>query len=258
VPFLLRPDGCRIHYHLEGEPGAQPLLILEGVGDRIAAWRRNLPTFAAELHVAVVDHRGNGDSDEPPGACTMATFVEDAIAVLDTIGWDRAHVYGQSFGGMVAQELALTHPERVRTLVLGCTTAGEGQTVRVEDERVPKGEPWRAWYGRGYPDEHRDEVAEDLRVARAEPQHPEGARRQWEAMATWDVYDRLPSISVPTLVLHGTEDRLIAPANAEVLAERIPRAELISIEGAGHVYNWERPERADGAVLDFVRRHADA
>jgi len=258
VPSVDRPDGCRIHYHVAGEPDAPPLLILEGVGDRVAGWRRNLPTLAAELHVVVVDHRGNGDSDEPPGPCTMATFVDDAIAVLDTIDRDRAHVYGQSFGGMVAQELALTHPQRVRTLVLGCTAAGEGHTVRVEDENVPKGEPWRAWYGRGYPDQHPDEVAEDLHVTRARPQHPEGARRQWEAMVAWDAYDRLPAISMPTLILHGTDDRVIAPANAEILGARIPRAELVWLEGAGHVYTWEQPQRSDREVLAFLRRHADA
>jgi 3-oxoadipate enol-lactonase len=258
VPSLLRPDGCRIHYELAGESGASALLILEGAGDRVAAWRRNVPTLAAELHVAVVDHRGNGGSDEPPGPCTMATFVDDAIAVLDALDRDRAHVYGQSFGGMVAQELALSHPERVRTLVLGCSAAGEGHTVRVEDEHVPKGEPWRSWYARGYPDQHPEEVADDLRVTRAQPHHPEGARRQWEAMVAWDSFERLPAISVPTLVLHGTDDRVIAPANAEILAGRIPRAELVWLEGAGHVYTWEQPERSDRAVLEFVRRHADA
>lgn len=258
MPFLRRPDGCRIRYEVAGAPGAPPLLILEGVADRIAGWRRSLPALASELSVAIVDQRGNGDSDEPPGPCTMATFVEDAIGVLDEIGWDRAHVYGQSFGGMVAQELALTHPGRVRALVLGCTTAGEAHTIPVAEATVPKGEPWRAWYASGYPDLHPDEVADDLRVASAPPEHPEGARRQWEAMVSWDAYDRLPGISAPTLVLHGTEDRMIAPANAEVLAARIPGAELVLLQGAGHVYHWEQPERADREVLSFLRRHADA
>jgi len=259
VPFLRRPDGCRIRYELTGDAGA-PILILEGVADRIAGWRRSVPTLARELSVAIVDHRGNGDSDEPPGPCTMTTFVDDAIGVLDEIGWDRTHVYGQSFGGMVAQELALAHPDRVRRLVLGCTTAGEVHTIPVPEAaeaKVPKGEPWRSWYGSGYPDLHPEEVAEDLRVASAPPEHPEGARRQWEAMVSWDAYDRLPAISAPTLVLHGTEDRMIAPANAEVLAGRIPGAELVLLEGAGHVYHWEQPERADREVLSFLRRHAD-
>jgi 3-oxoadipate enol-lactonase len=258
VPFLRRPDGCRIRYQLLGDPGTPRLLILEGAADRIEGWRRSLPTLAGELSVAIVDHRGNGDSDEPPGPCTMATFVEDAIGVFDEIGWDRAHVYGQSFGGMVAQELALTYPHRVRGLVLGCTTAGERHTVPVEEAKVPKGEPWRSWYGPGYPDLHPDEVAEDRRVASGPPEHPEGARRQWEAMVSWDAYDRLPEISAPTLVLHGTEDRIIAPANAEVLAARIPRCELVLLEGAGHVYHWEQPDRADREVLEFLRRDAVA
>jgi 3-oxoadipate enol-lactonase len=258
VPFLARPDGCRIHYELAGDPDAPPLMILEGVADAVDGWRRNVPTFSAELRVAVIDQRGNGASDEPPGPCAMATFVDDAVAVMDAIGWPRAHVYGQSFGGMVAQELALTEPELVRTLILGCTTAGAEHVVEVEEAKVSKGEPWRSWYAPDYPDAHPDEVAEDLRIAAARPDHPEGARRQWEAMVSWDAYDRLPSIRIPTLVLHGSEDRVIAPANAEVLARRIPGAELVWIEGAGHVYNWEQPARADAAVLGFLRRHADA
>src|SRR5262249_10918501 len=110
MPFLTRPDGCRIYYELDGDRGAPPLVLLDVAADRVDGWRRNVPTLAAELQVAVIDPRGNGSSDEPPGPSTMATFVEDAVALMDAIGWRRAHVYGQSFGGMVAQELALTEP----------------------------------------------------------------------------------------------------------------------------------------------------
>jgi pimeloyl-ACP methyl ester carboxylesterase len=258
VPFLARPDGCRIHYALAGGPDAPALLILEGAADAVDGWRRNIPTLASELLVALIDHRGSGESDEPPGPCTMATFVEDAVAVLDALGWERVHLYGQSFGGMVAEEMALTAPERVRTLILGCTTAGAGHLVEVEDTKVPKGELWRSWYAPDYPDAHPDEVAEDLRIVADRPDHPQGGRRQWEAMVSWDAFDRLPALSIPTLVVHGSEDRTIAPGNAEVLAGRIPGAELVWIEGAGHVYNWEQPGRSDAAVLDFLRRHPDA
>jgi pimeloyl-ACP methyl ester carboxylesterase len=99
-------------------------------------------------------------------------------------------------------------------------------------------------------------VAEDLRIARQQPRHPQGGRRQWEAMQAFDAYDRLPSIAAPTLVVHGTQDRVVAPGNARVLASRIPGAELLLLQGAGHLYHSERAAEADAAVLGFVRRHA--
>jgi pimeloyl-ACP methyl ester carboxylesterase len=188
----------------------------------------------------------------------MATFVEDTIALLDSLGIDRAHVYGQSFGGMVAQEMALTKPEHVRTLILGCTHAGHLRAVRARDAKVPKGEPWRSMYSPGFPDRHPEHVAEDLRIGAAQPKHREGGRRQWEAMQGFDSFDRLPGLRVPTLVLHGTEDLAVSPENAEILAARIPEAELVLLDGAGHLYHSEQPGVADAAVLDFVRRHPDA
>jgi len=189
---------------------------------------------------------------------TMATFVDDTLALLDSIGIDRAHFYGQSFGGMVAQEIGLTRPERVRTLILGCTHAGPKHVVRGTRFSVPKGEPWRSMYAPGFPDRHPEHVAEDLRIGAAQPKHPEGGRRQWEAMQDFDSFERLPSLRVPTLVLHGSEDQAIAVGNAELLAERILDAELVVLEAAGHLYHSEQAEAADAAVLDFIRRHRDA
>jgi pimeloyl-ACP methyl ester carboxylesterase len=256
VPFLTRADGCRLYHEVRGPVDAEALVLLEGMGGDIPGWRRNIPNLAAEVRVIAFDHRGNGRSDEPSGPCTMATFVGDTLGVLDAMSVARAHVYGQSFGGMVALELALTHPERVRSLVLACTHAGHPRAVRSDDRTVPKGEPWRALYAPGFADAHPDHVAEDLRIGASAPPHPEGRRRQWEALQAWDAYDRLPNVAVPTLVLHGTEDRMIAPVNAEILAERIPGAELVWIDGAGHLYHSERASEADAAVLSFVRRHA--
>jgi pimeloyl-ACP methyl ester carboxylesterase len=113
-------------------------------------------------------------------------------------------------------------------------------------------------YSPGFPDRHPEHVADDLRMGAAEPKHPEGGRRQWEAMQRFDSFERLPSLRVPTLVLHGTEDLAVSPDNAKILAERIPGAELVLLEGAGHLYHSERAAAADAAVLDFVRRHEDA
>lgn len=256
MPRLLRPDGCSLTYELHGSPDADALILLEGLGGDIAGWRRNIPHLTPTLRVIAYDFRGNGVSDEPPAACTMATFVDDTVAVLDAIGLERAHVYGQSFGGMVAQELALAHPDRVHALILACTHAGGSHVVASAHDPVPKAEPWRTLYAPGFPEAHPDHVADDLRVASRQPRHPVGGRRQWEAMQSFDAYPRLGAITAPTLVLHGTQDRLVAPANAEVLASSIPGAELHWLEGAGHLYHSEQAEAADDAVLEFLARRA--
>jgi 3-oxoadipate enol-lactonase len=256
VAYLERPDGCALYHEIHGTDAADPLVLLEGLGGDIPGWRRNIPTLARELRVVAYDLRGNGRSCEPEGPCTMATFTDDTVALLDHLGIETAHVYGQSFGGMVAQELALTHPERVRTLILACTHPGPAHAIALRDA-VPKSEPWRALYAPMFPDEHPEHVAEDLRIGAQQPRHPVGGRRQWEAMQGFDSFDRLPALTMPALVLHGTQDRTVAPANAEQLASRIPAAELRWLEGAGHLYHSERAAEADAIVLDFVRRRRD-
>ncbi len=256
MTFVTRPDGCNLYVESHGDAAALALLMLEGMGGDLPGWRRNIPTLAAACHVLAYDHRGNGRSDEPTGPVTMATFLEDAIGVLDAFDTERAHIYGQSFGGMVAQELALTHPERVRTLILGCTHAGHAHAVWPERANGPKGEPWRALYALDFPDAHPEHVAEDLATGARGVHHDTGERRQWEAIQAWDAFERLDQITAPTLVLHGTQDQLIAPENARMIAERIPGAELHWLEGAGHVYHSEQAAAADAAVLEFIRRHS--
>lgn len=230
-------------------------MLLEGLGGDIPGWRRNVPHLATECFVVAYDHRGNGRSEAPDHPVTMATFVEDCVAVMDALGIPSAHVYGQSFGGMVALELALTRPERVRSLVLAATHAGDAHAVPGRG-RAPKDRPWLQLYAPGFADAHPGHVEEDLRIGRAQPQHPDGQRRQREAIRAFDAYDRLPQVRVPTLVLHGSEDQLVDVENARMLADRIPGAELAIIEGAGHVYHSERPEVADELVLAFIRRHS--
>jgi pimeloyl-ACP methyl ester carboxylesterase len=254
VAFVSRSEGVRLHYEIHGDPRREPIVLLEGMGGDLPGWRRNIPHLADGCFVVAYDHRGNGRSEAPDAPATMATFVEDCLAVLDELRIERAHVYGQSFGGSVAQELGLTHPERARSLLLACTHSGHSHIVRASG-RAPKDRPWLQLYAPGFAEAHPEHVEEDLRVGRAQPQHPQGQRRQWEAVQGWDAYDRLPELRMPVLVLHGSQDRVIDVENARVLASRIPGAELAILEGAGHVYHSEQAERADEVVLDFVRRH---
>lgn len=259
MPFLTRPDGCRLYFELQGSEGATPLLMLEGMGGDLPGWRRNIPHFAREHRVVAFDARGNGRSDKPDEPMTMATFVDDAAAMLDEAGVERAHVFGQSFGGMVAQELALTHPERVLSLVLGCTNPGGEHTVRPGRESwVPKGRPWLALYSDAFAEAHPEHVREDLEIGARNRQPAYASLRQSEAIRAWSSYDRLGEIACPTLVIHGTEDRLVPFANAEILASRIPGARLAVLGGAGHNFHSERADEADGIILAFLREVDDA
>lgn len=253
MPFYERPDGCRLYYELRGPEAGPPLILLEGRGGDIAGWRRNIPHLATRHRLLAYDFRGNGRSDKPHGKTSMGTFVEDTVGLLDHLGADSAHAYGQSFGGMVAIEMALSHPDRVRSLVLAATHAGRRRAVSVGSRgRVPKDKPYLALYSEAFAREHSEHVAEDILVGSQNPQPLHASRRQWEAVEAWDAWDRLGEIRVPVLVLHGTEDRLVAVENAQRLAQGIPGARLVLLDGAGHVYHSEQPEAADDAVLSFL------
>jgi 3-oxoadipate enol-lactonase len=255
VPELVRPDGCRLHYELHGPPGGAPLLLLEGLGGDIPGWRRNIPHLASRHPVIAYDLRGNGLSDKPDEPMAMSTFVDDTVALLDALGVEAAHAYGQSFGGMVAQEMALTHPRRVRSLVLAATHAGPSRASKVgQIGHVPKDKPYLALYSDRFARDHPDHVAEDILVGSQNPQPAHAGRRQWEAMQGWDAWDRISDIRCPVLILHGTEDRLVSVENARRMAALIPGAELVLLEGTGHLYHSEQADRADAAVLDFLDR----
>jgi 3-oxoadipate enol-lactonase len=251
MPLLRRPDGCRLYYEVHGDPTRPPVLLLEGAGGDIPGWGRTVEALAPRYSVIAYDFRGNGRSDPPPGRAPIGAFVDDTVAVLDEAGVDRAHVYGQSFGGMVAQELVLTASHRVRSLVLAATHCGRRQMVR-STAKAPKDRPYLMLYSEAFARDHADLVDEHQRRGAHHPQTPESATRQWEAMLAFNACDRLGRIRTPTLVLHGTDDRLIPPENAMVLAERIPGARLVLLEGAGHVYHWEQPEAAIGPILSFL------
>jgi 3-oxoadipate enol-lactonase len=245
----------------ESAGSGQPLLLVMGLGMAATGWWRTIPVLAEEMRVISFDNRGVGRSDQPRGRYTIAQMAEDAINVLDAANVADANIYGISMGGMIAQELALRHPERVRALVLGATTAGGPKQTLPETEvldflrrrpALPAEEAvWASVpyvYSRATREEHAVRIAEDVVQRLRFPPTRDGYLAQAGAARWHDTNGRLGSIRAPTLVLHGTEDQIVPRANGERLVESIPNAHLEILEDAGHLYPTDAPEAAHTAL----------
>jgi len=250
-----------IYYELAGD--GPPLLALPGSGAdlRNANIGRRLED---RFTVLTLDQRGLGRTGIPPGPYSMADYAEDALRLMDHVGWERAHVLGISFGGMVAQEIAIRAPERVDRLVLACSSSGgaggasaplheyadlpldEQTAVRVEVLDRRHDAAWRA--------AHPDEVAAFRTrlegAAERDEEARRGARLQLLARAGHDTYDRLPQIIAPTLVAGGRYDGQAPPDNQEAIHARIPGSRLEFFDG-GHGFTREDP-RAYEVLAAFL------
>jgi 3-oxoadipate enol-lactonase len=240
--------------HWERTGAGPPVLLIMGLGLSGGAWWRSVPVLARRLQVLTFDNRGVGRSRSVQLAYTTDAMADDAVSVLDAAGVERAHVYGISLGGMVAQQLALRHPDRVRSLVLGATHPG-GPHMRRPDPQVmaflwerlllpSEDAAWRSVpfnYSERCRAEHPERIAEDVAQRLAHPFSEPVYRAQLLAAALHDCHDRLNRIQVPTLVVHGERDRMIPVENGRMLAERIPGARLLELPDTGHLYPTEAP-----------------
>ncbi len=259
--------GFRMYYEIHGD--GFPLLLINGLGSDHREWLGQLPAFAARFRVAVFDNRGAGDSDVPPGPYTTAGMADDAAALLAALGIGRAHVLGVSLGGMIAQELALRHPARVARLVLACTTPGGKAAARPSDEalsafiRSPEGSPGEELrrmipflYTERFAREHPGEIEAFVARRLAHPTSAEGHASQLAAAVGHAAGDRLAALRAPTLVIAGTEDRLVPPVNSQTIATLIPGAKLVLLAGAPHRLFAECAEAFNRQVLTFLDREA--
>ena len=273
MPFA-ESDGARIHYELAGQ--GEPLLLLMGYGLSGDAWTPMLPLLAG-YRAVIVDNRGTGGSQGALEGITIDTFAGDAAAVLDAAAIRRAHVHGVSMGGMIAQSLVLTRPDLVHTLVLGCTTPaplrfmaddGAASIELFQAASLMRTDP-QTGVDRLLPlilspeflaenPSVRDMAGALVSAAPIDEAAPMQMMRAIADLATgraWDVADRLGEIKVPTLVQHGSADRLIAVEAGRHLADHIPGAEYQEFEGAGHAYGLERPLEAFPRMMQFLAAH---
>src|SRR5437764_2954676 len=224
-----------------------------------------LDALRPEFEVVVYDHRGVGASTRLEGPLTIAQLAEDAAGLIAALELDSPHVLGISMGGMIAQELALAHPEQVRTLTLGCTyCGGEGSAVAAPEDlqgltqAMLSGDRQRALRAGFEINLSPAAVAANgnwerfLAIAEQRSVAVEVVMTQMQACMAHDTNARLEQLATPTLVIHGTADRLLPVANGRLLASRIPWARLELLEGVGHMFWWEQPERS----AELVRSHA--
>jgi 3-oxoadipate enol-lactonase len=258
-----RNGDVRLAYETRGS--GPPLLLVHGLGYDRTGWGPLPGLLGDALTVVLFDNRGVGASDVPSGPYAVSQLADDAAAVLDACGLERAHVLGVSLGGLVAQELALAHPERVDRLVLMSTLPG-GPRSRPMPQRavdafsrfptMPPAEGLRLLVEtslgvRGA--RERPELVDEIYAYRlASPPPLAGWQAQAAAGASFDAFDRVGGIRAPTLVVQGTGDDIVDPRNAGLLAELIPGARLELLADAGHLMFWEEAERVAGLVREFL------
>ena len=266
-----------IDLYYDEQGSGDPLLLVMGLAADSAAWLFQVPDFARHYRTIVFDNRGVGRSAKPPGPYTIHEMADDTAGLLDVLGIARAHVVGVSMGGMIAQELALRHPDRVRGLVLACTypepdaeverqrqfsMAQFGGTVAADGEMridLTALDPMLFFqhllprvFNQAFIDQELPKLMQLFSGALQYGFSMEAILGQVAAVMGHRATDRLHQIKARTLVITGDADLLIPPANSRVLAEHIPNARLVTIPGGSHGFNFETPERFNREVLAFL------
>jgi len=261
----VKVNDINMHYRVYG--GGKPLLLIMGLGGNADWWNEDFLRPLAERYLVVTfDNRGTGRTDKPRGPYTVAQMASDAAGLMDHLEWTSANIMGISMGGMIAQELTLNYPKKVKRLVLACTNCGGREQVPAEPkvlaalsaprEGLTPEDIFRATlpllFQPEYIEKNQDKIAENAKRLMAAPTPAHAFMAQLHAILSWSDYSRLGEIKHPTLVITGDEDILIPPENSRILAEAIPDSRLVVIPGGAHGLTFQFPDRVADEVLDFL------
>lgn len=266
-----------VELYYEEHGSGDPLLLIMGLAADSQAWMFQIPDFAQHYRTIAFDNRGVGRSSKPAGPYTIHQMADETAGLLDTLGIERAHVVGVSMGGMIAQELVLRHPQRVRGLVLACTYPEPDAEIERHREftlsqfggsidasgamkvDITAINPLMFLqqllpnvFNQAYIDRELPKLMQIFSGALQWGFSMEAILGQVGAVMSHKATDRLHAIKSPTLVITGDADRLVPPASSDVLAREIPGAKLVKIPGGSHGFNFETPELFNREVLDFL------
>ena len=267
-------NGIDIYYEEHGPAAAEPALLIMGFMTNAGAWAPQIPALAERYRVIAFDNRGCGRSSQPEGPYSIPQLADDAVALLDHLGIGSAHIIGASMGGMIAQELTLRHPSRVRTLALLCTSPGGPRSFGYQEmvdasaeldgvddlaalqtpERLQ--ESMLTMFSPEFLASPNEAFQQTVITTLQFPPTMTGIKGQRAAVLAHDTLDRLGEIRVPAIVMTGADDGLLDPRNSPLLAERIPGAELKMFPGLRHGFNVEDPDGVNEALLAFLAKHS--
>ncbi|MFQ5821681.1 MAG: alpha/beta fold hydrolase [Candidatus Heimdallarchaeota archaeon] len=261
----VKVNDIQIYYEVRGE--GFPLVMIMGISGNVDWWD---PLMVQELSksfkIVLFDSRGAGRTDVSDKRYTIKLFADDTASLMDALGISRAHVFGVSMGGAIAQELVLNHPEKVEKLVLCSTSCGGTKSVPASEEVLGTFKADRSElspeeiYRRGVPllftedfiQKNSDLVELFIQRVLKAPISNISFMRRLDAVGEFDTWDRLPQIRAPTLILHGKRDILVPPENGSILAEAIPNAKLVYFEKSAHALIYEEMEKMIHVLLDFL------
>jgi 3-oxoadipate enol-lactonase len=256
-------DGIDLAYQIDGD-GPQTLVLVNGLADAKESWEAQLPAFAERYRVVSYDNRGVGESTMPTGPYTTAQNAEDLARLVDALGLERFHLLGVSMGGMIAQEYAIAHAERLLSASFCCTYSHPGpfclRMFSCWRDLVPHlgvGFTQREvilWaFTTDFFEEQEETLVEIEALMAANPQPVESYLAQLHSIEIHDTRGRLGAVTCPSMTLVGREDILIYPKLSRRLHEELPDSTWVEVPG-GHACLWEYPDEFNQAVLDFLGR----
>lgn len=264
MPFV-KINGININYSIEGQ--GDPLILIIGLGSDQSNWRLQTGFFKKNYQVITFDNRGAGKSDKPLGPYSIKMMADDTIGLMNYLHIMKAHIMGVSMGGMIAQEIAINYPERVKKLILGCTFCENkgvsGFSVEVSNaiEEYKKTLPGvdrirkvvTTIIDLSFNTNIFRIVTLPLMKSAIKFSSLKGVAEQLEAILAHDTRDRLKMVESPTLVLMGTNDKVIKPTSSEVIANLIKNSKLVKIVGGSHGFSGEMSNEFNKIVLEFLK-----